>query len=225
MGCRHKEIISPAIPLVPAIVISQQMPGSKDAFGEDTMIIRDYGSVNVKFNSNKAYDSYEWKIAVDPRFSAIRESSLSLDFYVGDYVDTRLIGKARTGQGTSPLDTTTVTLYKTFYLFHQKTIPYAFEGTFTGYNVDSPNHRFEIRFVDYGSRPRDANGNYVDGYYDMRILGLPRGCEASITMPDPKVFAPEVACTYTHFEVDYIDIGDGCYPMMVKGMLIRHKTT
>jgi hypothetical protein len=79
-SCGHKDIIPQIVPVTPSILIKQQMPSSKDAFAEGTMMMDDFGYVGVNISSNQYYETYEWKIAADPRFAAIKQPTLSLFF-------------------------------------------------------------------------------------------------------------------------------------------------
>ena len=171
-SCSQDDDVAPQ-PYFPSFNIGTSTWVEDSFFVEDTFLIPSRSQADIVFSvlGRKAdYDSVAWRIGNDPRrFTSDR---FNLTFEAADIgkLDIELTVWPRS-IGTLPPDTALV-FKKTVQILSEDYQPYAFEGTFRGYNSSDPERIFDVTIVDFGP----PNRPYVDSQYWLHVHNLTEGC-------------------------------------------------
>lgn len=90
-----------------------------------------------------------------------------------------------------------VSLKKTIHILAQENTPYAFEGTFTGYNESEPDRMFDVTIVNFGPFPPPSDS----AQYWLHVYNLTEGCGGEEVSIYQKIPGMEQA-SYRHFYID-----------------------
>lgn len=128
-----------------------------DTLQSDTTITGNF----VAFEASEDYDSYEWKIGVDPKTFTTKKVSL-LFLYPENRIAVRLIATKKTNKQCFPKDDGIDTLVKYFTVIDRGANPVY--GNYNGHLTANPDDKFDIQVTH-------------DQWFDqINILNLNKGC-------------------------------------------------